>query len=274
MRRSSIRSSRPSSWTGSSALSLERPDDERRHRQAAGRAPAVQAGAAASSPTCGTTISLARYQFSIAVSAPGARPVVEIGGLLLVGDAAEIGMAAEGLGVEGLAAHRRDALLHRRIAEGVDILRGGALGRVLDQALLEDERMRRVDDDEALDPVGMAQRRQPGDRAAPIVADQGEALRARARRRARSDPRRSGRSGSASTPSGLSEPAKPRWSGATTRKSRARAGATARQVRCDSGKPCRKRIASAPSGPPCWTLSVTPVGSGDCGSSASRLGHG
>ena len=54
-------------------------------------------------------------------------------------------------------------------------MRGGALGRVLDQALLEDERVRRVDDDQALDPVGMAQRRQPGDRAAPIVADQGEA---------------------------------------------------------------------------------------------------
>ena len=31
----------------------------------------VQAGAAASSPGAGTTISLARYQFSIAVSAPG-----------------------------------------------------------------------------------------------------------------------------------------------------------------------------------------------------------
>ena len=103
-------------------------------------------------------------------------------------------MAAEGLGEEGLQAHRLDPLLHRRIAEGVDILRGGALGRILDQALLEDQGMRRVDDDQPGDPVGMAQRRQPGDRAAPIVADQGEALEVRARRRARSDPRRSGRS--------------------------------------------------------------------------------
>ena len=36
-------------------------------------------------------------------------------------------------------AHRRDPLLHRRAAEGADILRGGALGGVLDQALLEDQ---------------------------------------------------------------------------------------------------------------------------------------
>ena len=86
-------------------------------------------------------------------------------------------MAAEGLGVEALQAHRRDALLHRRVAEGVDILRGGALGRDPRSgssgrssgcgALTMTSRSIRS---------GWRKRRQPGDRAAPIVADQGEAL--------------------------------------------------------------------------------------------------
>ena len=53
-------------------LVAERPDDERRHLEA--REGALRPGGRARPPRrlAGTTISLARYQFSIAVSAPGA----------------------------------------------------------------------------------------------------------------------------------------------------------------------------------------------------------
>jgi hypothetical protein len=49
------------------------------------------------------------------------------------------------------------------------------LSLVLDHALLEDQRVGRVDDHQPLQAIGMLQRRRPGDRAAPIVADEGEA---------------------------------------------------------------------------------------------------
>ena len=57
-------------------------------------------------------------------------------------------MAAEALGEEGLQPHRLYALLHQRVAEGIDILRGGALCGILDDALLEDQRVGGVDDDQ------------------------------------------------------------------------------------------------------------------------------
>ena len=47
---------------------------------------------------------------------------------------------------------------------------------LLDQALLKDDRMRRIDDGEARQPRIAAQRGAPGDRAAPVVADQRELL--------------------------------------------------------------------------------------------------
>ena len=53
-------------------------------------------------------------------------------------------------------------------------MRGGALVGVFDQALLEDHRMRRVDDRQPRQARIAAQRRAPGDRAAPVVADQRE----------------------------------------------------------------------------------------------------
>ena len=115
-----------------------------------GKGRPVQKGKAASSPGAGTITSLARYQLSIAVSAPGEEAALPFW--------------------TGL-----QCLLHAGITERGDILAGGALGGILDQALLEDQGMGRVDDHEALDPVRMAQRREPGDGAAPIVADQGEA---------------------------------------------------------------------------------------------------
>ena len=85
-------------------------------------------------------------------------------------------MAGEGLGVEGLQPHRLDPVLHPGIAEGGDILAGGALRGIVDQALLEDQRMGRVDDDQPLQPVRVAQSREPGDGAAPVVANQSEAV--------------------------------------------------------------------------------------------------
>ena len=101
---------------------------------------------------------------------------------------------AERLLVEGLDPHRRDARLDRGVAERIDILGGGALRLVLDQALLEDERMRRVDYDEPADPSREAERCKPGRGAAPIVADQGEIRRSQAHRQARRRRRRSCRS--------------------------------------------------------------------------------
>ena len=57
-----------------------------------------------------------------------------------------------------------------------DILARLALVAVIEQRALEDEGVRRVDDHQPLDAGGVLQRRHPGDRAAPIVADQREAV--------------------------------------------------------------------------------------------------
>ena len=75
---------------------------------------------------------------------------------------------------EGLETHPRDSRLHFRVAKRADILRSNALGLVLNDRPLEDRRMRRIDDAEPLDPGIAAQRRGPGDRAAPIMPDQRE----------------------------------------------------------------------------------------------------
>ena len=93
-------------------------------------------------------------------------------------------------------------------AERGDILRSRALVRVLDQALLEDHRMRRVDDGQPRQPRIAAQRRGPGDRAAPVVADQREPSRAQAHRRARICRRPACRSCKPSTSCGRSDAGK------------------------------------------------------------------
>jgi hypothetical protein len=59
-------------------------------------------------------------------------------------------------------------------AEAVDVLRRGALGGIVEQRTLEDQRVRGVGDDQSRDPARMPQRRRPRDRAAPVVAGQRE----------------------------------------------------------------------------------------------------
>jgi hypothetical protein len=88
----------------------------------------------------------------------------------------EIDMRSETLLEKALKAHRPDAGLHGRVAERTYILGGGPLGLVVNEGTLEDQGMRRIDHHKTGDPPGMAQRRQPGGRPAPVMADQGEAL--------------------------------------------------------------------------------------------------
>ena len=111
-------------------------------------------------------------------------------------------------------------------AEGGDILRGGALVGVLDQRLLEDPRVGRVDDGEPLDARIAAQRRRPGDRAAPIVADQREAVDAAAHRRARTGRRSACRWHRRRRPAGGRCRPKPRRSGMIRRKRSPSSGAS------------------------------------------------
>lgn len=69
-----------------------------------------------------------------------------------------------------------EALVDACVAEAGDVLAGLALFRLVEQRALEEQRMRRVDDDEARDAIGPGQRRHPRDRAAPVVANQSEAI--------------------------------------------------------------------------------------------------
>ena len=85
-------------------------------------------------------------------------------------------MAAEALVEEALDPHRRDLRLHSWVAQGGDVLRGGALGVVLNDRALEDRRVGRVDDREARDARIATDRRRPRHRAAPVMPDQGEAI--------------------------------------------------------------------------------------------------
>ena len=160
------------------------------------------------------------------------------------------------------------------LRKAFDILRGGALGRVLDQALLEDERVRRVDDDQALDPVRMAERGQPGDRAAPIVADQSEALqfqRIGQRDQVLEDP-----VGLVLLDAlGLVGGAEAALIGRDHEEIPGQSGQRPR-ARCGAIRESRGGTGSAPPlrAPPSWTLSVTPVGrSMRCGRQRSWIAH-
>ena len=241
-------SSRPSSWTGSSALSLMRPDDERRHVDA-------REGHVGPGRRCGLLAGRGHDDL--------ARPVpVEHRG-----QRAGLRAIRRDRPAAPRPGSRRDrhgcrSVLSKKVSRPIASMpcsisglrkariywRGGALRGVVDQALLEDQRMRRVDDDQPGDAVGMAQRRQPGDRAAPVVADQREALelqRVGERDQVLDDP-----VGLVVLDAlGLVGAARSRAGRARRRDGRAaRSGATARQVRCDSGKPCSSTIGSPPSG--------------------------
>jgi len=108
----------------------------------------------------------------------GLRPVGEILLFFHLRDCGEIDVFRKGLLEEPLITHRLDRLLEPRGAERRDILRCGPLLRILDQALLEDPGVRRVDDREPGQPLGPFQRRRPGDRTTPVMADQSESLEA------------------------------------------------------------------------------------------------
>ena len=56
--------------------------------------------------------------------------------------------------------------LHAQVAERAHILGGGTLSLILDQAFLENQRVRRIDDRETADPGIAAQGSRPGNRAA------------------------------------------------------------------------------------------------------------
>src|SRR3546814_8284934 len=62
------------------------------------------------------------------------------------------------------------------IAEGADILACRALRGIVEQCFLEEERMRRVGDDQPRDAVRVLERGHPRDRTTPIVAGQSEAI--------------------------------------------------------------------------------------------------
>ena len=78
---------------------------------------------------------------------------------------------------EPVLAHQ---IVVRGVAEAADILAALALVRIGEQQLLEDRGVRRIGDDAARDTAIHlpAQRNPPGDRAAPVVADNGECLHA------------------------------------------------------------------------------------------------
>ena len=66
--------------------------------------------------------------------------------------------------------------VERGVAEPADVLAGLALRLIVEQRALEDEGVRGVDDDQPRDARRLLQRRQPRDRAAPVVTDQREAI--------------------------------------------------------------------------------------------------
>jgi len=83
-------------------------------------------------------------------------------------------VAGEGRVEEPVEPFGFDQFPEARNSESRDVLRGGTLIRVFDQALLKDHRMRRVDDCEASQPRIPAKGRAPGDRSAPVVSDERE----------------------------------------------------------------------------------------------------
>ena len=169
--RSSTSASRPSSWSGRSALSFipqitsvgtrtfgkcaEQPVGQG-HRQAGRRHHHLRRA----------------IPVEHRVERARLRPFRDILLLLGLGDLRQVDVAAEGPIEEPVEAILFDQLLESRRAEGGDILRSGALVLVLDQALLEDDRVGRVDDRQPGQAGIAAQRRAPRDRAAPVMADQ------------------------------------------------------------------------------------------------------
>src|SRR5689334_7104557 len=101
-------------------------------------------------------------------------PIGQIWALLALGHFRDVDMGGKGLVEESFITHRFDRLFEARGAEGGDVLRSRPLLGVLDQAFLEDDRMRRVDDREARQTWIVSQRRAPGDGSAPVVAYEGE----------------------------------------------------------------------------------------------------
>ena len=87
-------------------------------------------------------------------------------------------MAGECLLEESVEAHRLDRLFRAGRPEPVDILRSRALVLILDQTLLEDQRVRGIDDGQLRKPRIVAQRGRPGDCPAPVVTDERKALQA------------------------------------------------------------------------------------------------
>src|SRR3546814_14960541 len=69
-----------------------------------------------------------------------------------------------------------DMLFEIGIAEGADILACRALRGIVEQCFLEEERMRRVGDDQPRDAVRVLERGHPRDRTTPIVAGPSEAI--------------------------------------------------------------------------------------------------
>ena len=174
--RSSTSSSRPSSWTGSSALS-SMPQMTSVGTCTLGNARRTQVGQVATVTPGGGTDHL---RGAVPVEHRGERARLRPFGDVLrrssARDLRQIDMPGKALVEEPVEAHRFDRLLEARRAEGGDILRRGALVGVLDQALLKNHRVRRIDDRQPRQARIAAQRRRPGNRAAPVVADQRKAL--------------------------------------------------------------------------------------------------
>src|SRR5690349_19246474 len=87
-------------------------------------------------------------------------------------------MLGEALFEEGREAHRLYGSLEAGSPEGIDILRRRSLALAFDQALLENDRVGRIDDGEPSEAWIAPHRSRPADCAAPIVTDQGEAFEA------------------------------------------------------------------------------------------------
>src|SRR5258705_1956711 len=85
-------------------------------------------------------------------------------------------MTAEGFVEKGFIAHVLEDLLEAGGEERRYILRRLALSGILDQAHLEDDWVRGVDHRQSDQPGIATQRRRPGNRTAPIMADQSKAF--------------------------------------------------------------------------------------------------
>ena len=145
MRRSSTSSSRPSSCTGSKRRVLHSPDDQRRHLHL-GKARSSQVGQRHSHP--------GRRHDQLAAAIPvqhrgQSRPAATIRRCTAASPPRGSATDRHGWRRSSRRRHRSPSSRppsRRRACGSSDVLRSGALVRVLDQALLEDQRVRRVDD--------------------------------------------------------------------------------------------------------------------------------